>query len=120
MAAVFTLRIKQGETFNRTFRWMQGGGVTPVNLTGYTGRCQIRNGAYNQGVIKAVPVTILDAVNGRFALNLTAAETSSIPTTGDDYKNLERYAYDVEFTALNGTVYRVLNGIAEISPEVTR
>lgn len=120
MAAVYTIRIKQGETFNQTFRWMQSDGETPVNLTGYTGRCQIRNGAFNQGVIKNVPVTVLDAVNGRFALNLTATETSSIPTTGADYRNLERYPYDVEFTALNGTVYRVLNGIVEISPEVTR
>jgi hypothetical protein len=120
MAAIYTLQIKQGETLYHTFRWNQGDGVTPVNLTGYTGRCQIRNGAYNQGIVKNVPVLIIDATAGRFALSLTATETRDIPTTGYDYSNAEQYAYDVEFTSADGTVYRVMNGIIKISPEVTR
>ena len=119
LAAIYKLKIKQGEDLRQTFRWMQGDGETPINLNGYTGRCQIRNGAYNQGIIKTVPVVILDAEIGRFALTLTAAETMDIPAHGFDFSKIERYAYDVEFVSPNGTVYRILNGIAEISPEVT-
>ena len=120
MAAIYKLKIKQGEDLYETFQWLQGDGETPVNLGGYTGRCQIRNGAYNQGIIKNVTVTILDADLGRFSLSLTAAETTSIPTYGFYYSDVERYSYDVEFVSGGGIVYRILNGVAEISPEVSR
>lgn len=119
------MQINQGETYRQTFQWLQGGGKEPqdgepVNLRSYTGRCQIRSGAQSPGIITTLPVNIYNAEEGRFSLDLTAAQTAAISTGGNNYSDIEKYTYDVEFTNSDGTVYRLLNGIARISPEVTK
>ena len=120
MAAAYTLQINRGEDLYKTFQWLQGDGETPVNLRGYSGQCQIRNGAFNQGLITEINVEIIEAEQGRFALKLSAEQTKKIPITGYDFSELETYAYDVYFLAPNGISYRTLNGQVKISPGVTR
>ncbi|MDD3157657.1 hypothetical protein [Anaeromusa sp.] len=115
----YNLAVRQGETFYQEFQWAFEG-TTPVNLTSMTSRGQIRSSASHAGVICAITIAIIDAANGIFALKLTAAETKSIPTTGDAYDEAETYVYDVEFTDSAGAVYRVLQGYVTVSPEVTK
>lgn len=116
----YTLKIRQGEDFEKYFQWCLADGVTPVPLAGMVGRCQIRNGANNTGIIQTVTVKNMAAPGWGYKLSLTAAQTSAIPTTGIDFADVEIYTFDVEFTDSAGLIYRVLNGPVEISPEVTR
>ena len=120
MAAPINITINQGETFEQGFQWLQGDGITPMVLNGYTGACEIRNGAHNQGVLMTVPVVITDSANGKFTISLTAAQTAALPTSGAIYSQKTEYAYDVEFTSGSGYVYRVINGVISVSPEVTK
>lgn len=122
----FTLIIAQGANYYQSFQWKLPGSKknpldgVPVNLYGYTGRCHIRNGAQNPGIILIIPVEIINEKEGRFAINLTAEQTGKIPTTGTIYSETEKYAYDIELINSAGTVYRILNGVVLVSPEVTR
>lgn len=119
MAGYYPLEINQGEDFSEAFQWCVTENKTPVNLTGYTGKCQIRSTPQSKGILATLVVTILDATNGIFELTLSATLAANIPTNGPTVLDVSRYVYDVEFTSSSGKVYRVLNGPAVISPEVT-
>jgi hypothetical protein len=115
----YRLFIKQGETYNERFQWCHEDS-TPYDITGYTCRGQIRNGAQNQGVLINIAITIIDALSGIFDVDIMSSDSKTIPATGSNYSEIEIYAYDIEFTSPGGEVYRVLQGVVEISPEVTK
>lgn len=105
----------QGASFDRTFTWQVGDPATAVNLTGYTGRMQVRAST-------AAPTTIIELTtsNGRMSLGGSAG-TVAITVTAADTAALApgQYVYDLEL--VNGsTVTRLLEGRATISGEVTR
>ena len=56
--------------------------------------------------------TAINSNTGSITLNLTAAVTANIPAG--------RYVYDTKITDQNSSVLRILEGIAEVSPSVTR
>jgi hypothetical protein len=123
MAGVYDLYLNQGETFNRSFRYLlrdEEGQETPFDLNGYQGRCQIRR-APGQPLAVSVPVDITEPGEGRFAVTLTAAQTAGIAASGKGYDRPEKYVYDIELYTEDGqTVERILNGYVYVSPEVTR
>ena len=72
---------------------------TPIDLTGYTGECNIRKTTLDTDPLVASPlVTIDDPTNGCLTLSLTASETETIPATGATYSEVERYQYEVKLT----------------------
>jgi len=105
----------QGASFDYTLTWQTAG--TPVNLSGYTARMQVRDG-YDGGsaIVSLVSGTgiSLGGTAGTIVVALTATETAAIDATPSG-----QYVYDLEL--VNGaTVTRLVEGTFIVSPEVTR
>ena len=92
---------------------------TPFNLTGYTGKCSIKEKAGDDVPLAEPVVTITDAVNGVFTINLSSTQTANIPTTGKAFNQVSKYQYDIYLTDSNDNSYRALQGMVEVSPSVT-
>jgi len=112
---VLNLSCYQGASWDYTLTWTTGG--TPVNLTGYTARMQVRDGY--DGSTAIVSLTsgtgiTLGGTAGTIVLALSAIATSAIDATPSG-----QYVYDLEL--VNGsTVTRLVEGTFIVSPEVTR
>lgn len=114
-AAVNNIVIEQGATLQLRFIY-EDATETPINLTGYTARMQVRrkyaspdillNFTTENGGITITPLTgTMDVVGA-------ATITKDLPT--------KPCVYDLELVAPNGTVYRLVQGSVSITPEVTR
>ena len=103
----------QGSTFQRTVTYKIED--VPVNLTGYSGRLQVRethdatdyivsltngSGITMGGSAGTIDILIADNVTANFI-------------TGD-------HVYDLEIESLNGTTTRLIEGRFNVTPEVTR
>lgn len=117
MAGAINLQIDQGATFAQGFQWQAGG--VPINLTGYTGSCVIRRSAQDSTVVATASVVITDPLNGRFIVTIDYHDTAEVTLNGNSCYDKTQCVFDVYFT--NGiSRYRVINGYAMISPEVTK
>lgn len=122
-AASLDLEIEQGASFERVLT-VRDSLNAPIILTGWVFRGQVRRTYSSEEILASFTCTVLDQVTdpGKMTIRLTAAETSAIPVESAIGPNLRevRYLYDLEADAGGGTVYRILQGGAVISPEVTR
>jgi len=110
-AAYQNLYIEQGSTFNTTITLDDVYGEA-YNLTGYTANSEIRKSYYSSNTT-AVFSTSISPSEGTITLLLTSAVTSNISPG--------RYVYDTTITGVNGNaVTRVLEGVVDVSPGVTR
>ena len=112
--------IEQGATFSRQITWKDTTGAA-VNLTGYTIAAKVRRKTSDSQPVIALTCTVTNAANGQFTISLTATQTAGLPVNNgnDGEKLLLPCVYDIE--AITGsTVYRLLEGVANISPEATR
>lgn len=118
--------IFQGATFSQTLFYETGTPSTPVNLTGYSAKMQIRSSHKSKVVILELSTTtgggngrITLGTNGDFstgAINLfiSASDTAQLSVC-DEIKPV----YDLEL--INGSIVtRILQGNVTIAPEVTR
>ncbi len=105
----------QGASFDYTLTWQTGG--TPVNLSGYSARMQVRDG-YDGGsaIVNLTSGTgiTLGGTAGTIVVALTATETAAIDATPSG-----QYVYDLELVS-GLTVTRLVEGNFLVSPEVTR
>lgn len=107
----YNIIIDQGASFSNTVQIKDADG-DGFDLTGYTVRGQIRRN-YNSGSAAATFVTdLFDAENGYFEFSLTPLQTTGLKAGC--------YVYDIEIESGSGTVDRVLEGQATVTPEVTR
>jgi len=115
MAETYELNINQGSNLSLEIALKNSNG-TPLNLTGYTARMQLR-ASYTAPDI----IVELTTENGRLVITpLTGVVTlllSALTTAAFVAKN---YVYDLETVSSTGFVTRVLQGEAIVSPEVTR
>jgi len=102
----------QGSTFSRTLTYKVDD--TPVNLTGYSARMQVRPFHYSDDIFinltNGSGIT-LGASAGTINILVSASATTDIPA-GD-------YVYDLEIIT-NSNVYRLVEGKFSVTPEVTR
>jgi hypothetical protein len=105
------LFIEQGADYNTTITLDDVDG-TPYDLTGYTGKSQIRKSYYSANATAQFTITINNPTNGELILGLSSSNTANIAAG--------RYVYDVliKDTTAN-TVTRVLEGIVNVLPRVT-
>lgn len=101
--------INQGTTFSTTINLTDDNG-DPIDLTGYTGRSQMRK-HYTSSNSQSFTVS-LNSSQGIVSLALTASQTANL-TAG-------RYVYDVEVISGANVVSRIVEGIVTVTPEVTR
>lgn len=107
MPAVYTnLYVEQGATYNTTFT------IEEIkNLSG-TPSGQIRK-SYNSSNTTASFDASIDTSNGTITLRLDANVTANIVSG--------RYVYDaIVNDSANNTIIRIMEGIVDISPSVTR
>lgn len=119
-ASEYNILIEQGADFKMRLRPTS----LTLDFTGSTGRGQIRRRYSDADPIAAFTVTTgTDGTGFYLDFALTAVETAAIPVeSGTTYnKRNSKYCYDVEIVmAADGKVIRLIEGIVEVSPEVTR
>ena len=115
MAAGYqNLYLEQGTTFNTTITLDDVYG-TVYDLSGYTANSQIRKSYYSANTAGVFNVTIPSVSSGQIIISMTASNTANIMPG--------RYVYDVKLvssTSPDSDTVRILEGIVEISPQVTR
>lgn len=115
-AKILDITIEQGATFTLNITWKAADG-TPIDLTGYTAKMQARWKYTDSSPLvtftTADNTITLGGVLGTISINGLANITGLIePKYG---------VYDLELTKTStGTVTRLLQGRAMISPEVTK
>lgn len=109
MAAKANIVIDQGADFSTTVTVTDDNGDI-VDLTGYTSSGQIRKNFTSSTSYDFT--TSINASGGTITLSLSRTTTANIAAG--------RYVYDVEITSSANTRSRLVEGIATITPEVTR
>jgi hypothetical protein len=108
MAQKINIVIDQGTTFNTTFSIVDSND-DPIDFSTYTANSQMRK-SYSSS--NAYTFSVAMTSSGAVTLSMTANTTSSI-TAG-------RYVYDVEVQDVSGVRSRIVEGIATVTPQVTR
>jgi uncharacterized protein (UPF0261 family) len=119
MAGRLDLTIEQGASYELPLALQHSDG-TVYNLTGYTGRGQIRKYHRSTSIVASFTVTISTPTDGTLTLTLTATETATMPCGEEITDEKSKYVYDLEIVHTTGTVKRILDGYVYVSPEVTR
>lgn len=110
MADFVELHIDAGSTFSTEVTVRDANGLV-INLTNYTARAQLRKSYYSTTATDFT-IEIPQPVTGILMISLTASNTANIKPG--------RYVYDVELQSNTGIVTRIFEGIATISPNVTK
>lgn len=121
-----TWYMRHGATFTKNYQWKTGGvaatdstpaiPATPVDLTGWTARCQIRtklkDGTVMQSLLSPGNGITLDAL-GNIRITVTAAQTTAMyPAT--------KGVFDVELERTSdGFVRNLVGGDVSLAPNVT-
>lgn len=110
------ITIEQGATFRLPVLWKDASGV-PFDLAGFAARMQVRSTHASAEALLALTSVAGDIVLGGAEFNIVAtapaAVTASLPAP-------HLAVYDLELVSAGGEVYRLLEGMARITPEVTR
>lgn len=115
MAATYNITIEQGATFRLNLVYKAANG-TPINLTGYTARMQVRR-KYSDTTALLNFTTENGAITLGGALGTVAVK--GLATLTDDLP-AKPGVYDLELVDADGNVTRLVQGAVTISPEVTR
>ena len=112
------LTIYQGSSFKRAWELADTESGSPINLTGYTAKMQVR------GKIKDTdPIVDLSTENGGITIVMgedTTTMTVYIPASVTTGILVSKGVYDLELTDTLGDIYRLMEGSVTISKEVTR
>ena len=110
MAIKANFTIDQGTDFVASIDVIQDDGVSVFDLTGYSVAAQMRK---NYASTSAVTfISTHTAEGGQIILSLPSSTTVDIEPG--------RYLYDVEITSDQGAITRVVEGVATVTPGITR
>lgn len=110
MAAYSELNIEQNASFSVIINVDDIGGDS-INLAGYTAASQIRK-SYYSSVANNFTAAVTGIANGEITLTMTAANTANMSPG--------RYLYDLVITAPDTSRTRVVEGIVNVLPGITR
>jgi len=110
MATVSNLFVDQGSYYS-TFVNVVAANGTPLNLTDYSVSAQMRKSP-GSSVGYNIPCSIVDPELGKIKIRFDAESTDSIPAG--------RYLYDIEITDDTGEKLRILEGVLNLIPQITR
>lgn len=109
--AEYPIKMRQGDTYKRTLTWLVS--KTPVDLTGYDARLQIRESADDTtAALDASDYLTLGGEEGTIDIEIPANETATLDPG--------RYVYDLEVESAGGEVTTLLAGSVKVTAEVTR
>jgi hypothetical protein len=127
-AGKYSFIIEQGSTLDIELQYKDANG-NPINLTGYTGRMQLRPSVSSDTVYLTLSSSLNPDGTG---LNFSGSNGSTPPTSGSIGVFISAYTsslltfdtavYDLEIYSGSSYPYtiRLLEGIAKLSKEVTR
>jgi hypothetical protein len=104
----------QGTTLRKEFTWTAAG--VPVDLTGYTGRAQLRTSAGTA----AIALDLTSANGGILVSGVTGKITMYATDLQTDTLTADKYLYDLDITNTLGDVLRLVEGTITISKGITR
>lgn len=115
MAAVYDIEIEQGATFQMNLVWRAANG-TPIDITGYTARMQVK-----RRYADTTPLLTFTTENGAIVLGGSngTVQVTGLATVTDDVP-AKQCVYDLELVSPTGFVKRLVQGVATVSPEVTK
>lgn len=116
VAGIYDITIEQGANFSLPLTWKDENG-TPINLTGYFARMQIRQDYDADEAILSLDSTVgggivLGGAFGTITISIDAGATADLAQTDA--------VYDLELESVSGIVTRLVQGRVFISREVTR
>jgi len=111
MAAKANIVIDQGADFSTTITVTDNSGAV-VDLSGYTARGQIRKHYTSETAVDFDITFETPRSEGKVSLSVNNAITTAMEPG--------RYVYDAEIISPSSTVSRLVEGIATVTPEVTR
>lgn len=113
--------IDQGADFRADIQLLDAAGE-PVDVSSALIIGQVRRTVSSADIDAVFSIDPTDLANGKFGLLLSAAATSKLKCDSSPFasRNITQFAYDVEVHYNNGRVDRILTGILNVSPEVTR
>lgn len=111
MAAKANIVIDQGADFSTSITVTDAYGSI-VDLSGYTGEGQIRKHYTSTTAVDFTVTFSTPRTDGIVTLSLSNLQTANMEAG--------RYVYDVELTTAGGVVTRLAEGIATVTPQVTR
>jgi len=110
-AGTYDIVIDQGSDFSIQVAISEDGTAVPVAT--HTARAQLRPSPTSATKTADFVCTIVDASGGKINMQLSNSVTAGIASG--------KYYYDLELVNTNnGTVTRLLQGVARVTPEVTR
>lgn len=127
-AGVYNFVIEQGATFELNIQYLDSAGI-PIDLTGYTGRMQLRPSPSSNTVYLTLSSSLnpdgtglnfsgvhnlLPATSGTIGIVISSCTSSAL--------NFNQAYYDLELYSGSSCPYtiRLIQGRAQLSPEVTR
>ena len=135
-AAALNFIIGQGETWARQITWLAPDGVTPINLTGFTARMQIRLTTASAVLLELNTTAAtgkgditLGGALGTIGLSIPAALTTALTFAGGEAGSAQEgtdvgtgllAVYDLDLTSASGVVTTLARGSVVLVPEVTR
>lgn len=115
---VYDITVNQGDDYSLQMI-VSDGKNTPIDITGCTFACKVRETAESQEVIAEAECVISDAPNGVLNINFSSEVTGNIDTDGDYYGETNSYYYDVQQTNVNGRKERIVQGKFIVSPGIS-
>lgn len=112
MSAFVELYLDQGTTFNNVINITDDITNAAVNISGYSAESQIRRSYYSSNISANITCTITDAANGELTMSMTAANTANIKAG--------RYVFDLKIVDTSNITSRILEGIINVTPQVTK
>lgn len=121
--ANYTMHIAQGSDFSLLVTLKEKDTQQEIDLTGYVFSGQIRKTISDEEVQASFQFEVRDQSlhTGQFYIKLPASASTAIelPNTRCTTRPITKMVYDIE-SDNNGSKKRWLEGVVEISPEVTR
>lgn len=122
IGANLDLKLRQGASFGPIVGQLKNADLTPINLTGYLFRAQMRKSAddpLSTGL--AFTCSVIDAVNGKFSFELSDEDTSGLTVDPVSMDALDStYVWDLEMESPTGKVTALLYGKVNVFREVTK
>lgn len=120
-AAAHDIYIEQGATLAPITVIYKDSNGNVVDLTGYQGRGHVRLKATDESAVAEFDVSVVNDSGWQVIITMTPEESAKIPVKGKTWEELTHATYDIEiYTENDVQVIRLLNGIARISPGVTK
>jgi hypothetical protein len=123
MAVAYNLVIRPGVTFNKIFKWYTKDNVTlakvPVNLSGYTGKMEIRANIGETVLMSITTEHQPTDTGGLMTLSSLGEITLNISAANTALYTQELAVYDILLTAPNLEVFEFASGSVTLKKGVT-